>query len=179
MQKLLTITILSIVIQTYLLMSVSFPDVDTGQVGYNVCPQLLVCSELKNNNQCVRQEKRIINSSSENKGVQRESLKTHPQGCGELCLCIIHAVDWDTVETLGNTLTTIPFSHSTLTYRSVLLTNLLQKLCWFNSQGECGAEQHGWWTAWGIAGRAGTPARSTWTRSQEWGDNTGQEGLIN
>lgn len=28
-------------------MSVSFPDVDTGQVGYNICPQFLVCSELK------------------------------------------------------------------------------------------------------------------------------------
>lgn len=30
-------------------MSVSFPNVDTGQVGYNVCPQFLVCGELKHN----------------------------------------------------------------------------------------------------------------------------------
>lgn len=35
---------------TDLLVSVSFPYVDTCQVGYNVCPQFLVCGELKQNN---------------------------------------------------------------------------------------------------------------------------------
>lgn len=37
---------------TDLLVSVAFPYVDAGQVGYNVCPQFLVCGELKHKKTC-------------------------------------------------------------------------------------------------------------------------------
>lgn len=114
--------------------------------------------------------------------MQDKSLRTHPQGCGELCLCIIHAVDWDTVETLRKAFKTkyhLVIWHPT--HRGVAVISFSQwhpprqKLCRFYLRGGCGAVQRGLWTAWGTAGTAGTPARSEGRgrRVRVWGEGTG------
>lgn len=96
-----------------LLVSVSFPYVDTGQVSYDVCPQFLVCGELEHKKHTdifqtrwdssyrTEQSKRATVLCIILKYMEKKQNSTHSQGCGKLCLCIIHTVHWDTIQTLG------------------------------------------------------------------------------
>lgn len=120
---------------------------------------------------CVRQEKQMIGCRSGNKRVQREWANAHPQGCGELSLCVIHAVDWDTVETLRTTVKTKPFSPSTffrkLCKRNVLVVLTRRVWSWaawlVNSLGDC-------WHSWHTC--------EIWAQKTE-SQCEGQKGLIN